>query len=52
MNEFWAEFVVTFLLLFVGNGVVANVKLKKTNGSGDPGSWVMITTACGLAVYI
>ena len=52
MNEFWAEFVGTFLLLFVGNGVVANVKLMKTNGSGDPGSWVMITTAWGLAVYI
>ena len=52
MNEFWAELVGTFLLLFVGNGVVANVKLKKTNGSGDPGSWVMITSAWGLAVYI
>ena len=52
MNQFWAEFVGTFLLLFVGNGVVANVLLKKTKGTGDPGSWVMITSAWGLAVYI
>ena len=52
MNQFWAEFVGTFLLLFVGNGVVANVLLKKTKGTGDSGPWVMITTAWGLAVYI
>jgi glycerol uptake facilitator protein len=52
MSAFWAEFMGTFLLLFVGNGVVANVDLKQTKAAGDPGSWIMITTAWGLAVYI
>nr|MBT4215132.1 aquaporin [Bacteroidota bacterium] len=52
MSAFWAEFMGTFLLLFVGNGVVANVVLKQTKAAGDPGSWIMITTAWGLAVYI
>ena len=52
MSPFWAEFVGTFLLLFIGNGVVANVLLKDTKGSGDPGSWIMITTAWGLAVFV
>jgi len=52
MSPFWAEFVGTFLLLFIGNGVVANVVLKNTKAQGDPGSWVMITTAWGLAVFV
>ena len=52
MSPFWAEFVGTFLVLFIGNGVVANVVLKNTKAQGDPGSWVMITTAWGLAVFV
>ena len=52
MSEFWAELVGTALLLLIGNGVVANVVLKNTKGSADPGFWVMITTAWGLAVYV
>ena len=52
MSPFWAEFIGTFLLLFVGNGVVANVVLKNTKAQGDPGSWIMITTAWGLAVFV
>lgn len=52
MSAFWAEFMGTFLLLFVGNGVVANVVLKQTKASSDPGSWIMITVAWGLAVYV
>jgi len=52
MSAFWAEFVGTFLLIFIGNGVVANVVLKDTKGSGDPGSWIMITSAWGFAVFV
>lgn len=52
MSPFWAEFVGTFLLLFIGNGVVANVVLKNTKAQDDPGSWIMITTAWGLAVFV
>lgn len=52
MSPFWAEFTGTFLLLLLGNGVVANVVLKDTKASGDPGSWIMITTAWGLAVFV
>ena len=52
MNAFWAEFVGTFLLIFIGNGVVANVVLKDTKGGGDPGSWIMITSAWGFAVFV
>ncbi len=51
MTPFVAEFLGTFVLLFLGNGVVANVSLKKTyaQGGGDP--WVLITTAWGFAVF-
>lgn len=52
MSALWAEFVGTFLLILVGNGVVANVVLKDTKGGSDPASWVIITTAWGLAVFI
>ena len=52
MSPFWAEFVGTFLLLFIGNGVVANVVLKNTKAQDDPSSWIMITTAWGLAVFV
>ncbi len=52
MSPFWAEFVGTFLLLFIGNGVVANVVLNNTKAQDDPGSWIMITTAWGLAVFV
>ena len=52
MSAFWAEFVGTFLLIFIGNGVVANVVLKDTKGGGDPGSWIMITSAWGFAVFV
>lgn len=52
MSAYWAEFVGTFFLLFIGNGVVANIVLKDTKASGDPGSWIMITTAWGFAVFV
>lgn len=52
MSAVWAEFIGTFLLLLIGNGVVANVVLKDTKGGSDPASWVLITTAWGLAVFV
>lgn len=50
MSAFTAEILGTFLLILLGNGVVANVVLKDTK-SNDPG-WLVITTAWGLAVYV
>ena len=50
MNNFLAEFVGTALLILLGDGVVANVVLKKTKGH-DSG-WIVITVGWGLAVAI
>lgn len=50
MFPYICEFVGTFLLLLLGNGVVANVVLKKSNFQG--GGLCMITCAWGLAVMI
>ena len=49
MTPLIAEFIATFLLLILGNGVVANVLLPKTKGY-DSG-WLVITTGWGLAVF-
>ena len=49
-NVFFAEFIGTFILILLGAGVVANVSLTDTIGSGQP-SWILITTAWGLAVF-
>ena len=50
MSPFIAEVLGTFILIMIGNGVVANVLLEKTKGQ-DSG-WIVITTAWGLAVYV
>lgn len=50
MSPFIAEIIGTFLLILLGCGVVANVALKKTNGT-DSG-WIVITTGWAFAVYI
>ncbi len=50
MSPFAAEIIGTMLLMFIGNGVVANVVLKGTKGNN--GGWVVITLAWGLAVYV
>ena len=47
--ELFGEFLGTFILIFLGNGVVANVNLKNTIGEGS--GWLVITTAWGLAVF-
>lgn len=50
MFPYICEFVGTFLLILMGNGVVANVSLTKSNFKG--GGLCMITCAWGLAVMI
>ncbi|GAB4283038.1 MAG: MIP/aquaporin family protein [Opitutales bacterium] len=43
-----AEFIGTLILVLLGDGVVANVLLKKTKGESS--GWIVITTGWGLAV--
>lgn len=50
MNYFIAELMGTFLLILLGNGVVANVVLKYTKGNNS--GWIVITTGWALAVYV
>lgn len=50
MNEYIAEFIGTFLLILLGNGVVANVVLKDTKGHG--GGWLLISMGWGLGVFV
>lgn len=49
MNEIIAEVIGTFLLILLGNGVVANVVLRETKGHA--GGWIVITLGWGLAVF-
>jgi glycerol uptake facilitator protein len=50
MTAYIFEFIGTAMLLLLGNGVVANVVLKKTLGSGA--GWVAITIGWGIAVFV
>jgi glycerol uptake facilitator protein len=50
MTEFFGEFLGTFLLILLGNGVVANVNLDKTHARGA--GWMVITAGWGMAVYV
>lgn len=50
MDIFCAELIGTALLVLFGNGVVANVLLKKTTGNSS--GWIVIATGWGLAVAI
>ena len=49
MSPFTAELIGTMILILLGNGVVANVVLKDTKGSGS--GWMVITTGWALAVF-
>lgn len=48
MSPLIAEFIGTAILVLLGNGVCANVNLKKTYG--HDGGWIVITTGWALAV--
>nr|HMP31901.1 aquaporin [Saprospiraceae bacterium] len=50
MEIFISELIGTFLLILLGNGVVANVVLKDTKGNG--GGWIVITMGWAFAVFI
>lgn len=50
LNELFAEFIGTFLLILLGNGVVANVVLKDTKG--NEGGWIVISLGWGLGVFV
>ena len=50
MQAFFAEFIGTALLILLGNGVVANVVLPKTKGSGS--GWIVIAFGWGMAVFV
>ncbi len=50
MDVFTAEIIGTFLLILLGNGVVANVILNKTKGNNS--GWIVITFGWGMAVFI
>lgn len=48
--ELFGEFLGTFILILLGNGVVANVNLDKTYG--NRGGLIVITAGWGMAVYV
>ncbi|SRR5690554_737003 len=50
MTPYIAEFIGTTLLLLLGDGVVANVVLGRTKGSGS--GWIVITWGWAMAVFI
>ena len=49
MNVFTAELIGTFLLILLGDGVVANVVLNKTKGNNS--GWIVITFGWAIAVF-
>lgn len=50
MVAYIGEFLGTFLLVLLGNGVVANVELTKTKG--HHAGWIVITFGWGMAVFV
>jgi glycerol uptake facilitator protein len=50
MTPFISELVGTFLLILLGNGVVANVVLSKTYGNS--GGWIVITFGWAIGVFV
>lgn len=52
MTKICAEIIGTMILVFLGNGVVANVILSKTKGHSKNGEWLTITIGWALAVFM
>jgi glycerol uptake facilitator protein len=50
MWQYVGEFVGTTILILLGNGVVANVLLRNTKGSGA--GWVVISMGWGMGVFV
>jgi glycerol uptake facilitator protein len=50
MLELFGEVLGTFILILLGNGVVANVNLDKTHSKGA--GWIVITAGWGMAVFV
>jgi glycerol uptake facilitator protein len=50
MTEYFGEFLGTFILILLGNGVVANTNLEKTYSKG--GGWIVITAGWAMAVFV
>lgn len=50
MGMYFGEFLGTLILILLGDGVVANVSLKKSKAEGA--GWIVVTTAWGMAVAI
>ena len=50
MSPFAAELIGTFLLILLGNGVVANVVLHQTKGHQS--GWIVITFGWAMAVFV
>ena len=50
MNAYLAEFIGTSLLILLGDGVVANVLLKKSKGENS--GWIVITMGWAMAVFV
>lgn len=50
MSIYIAEIIGTFLLILLGNGVVANVVLKDTKAQGS--GWMVIASAWAFAVFV
>ena len=50
MHVYLAELAGTAILILLGNGVVANVVLPKTKGSGS--GWIVVTFGWAMAVFV
>ncbi|MFW6289406.1 MAG: MIP/aquaporin family protein [Mariniphaga sp.] len=50
MFELFGEFLGTFILILLGNGVVANVNLDRTHSHGS--GWIVITAGWAMAVFV
>ena len=50
MNIFIGELIGTFLLILLGNGVVANVVLNRTKGNNS--GWIVISFGWAIAVFV